>query len=161
MYDPKEPGDPHEDGSPFWGDGGDGRAPGSWRSPGLDSGLQGGERVWPPTGFSGLRNSAGYLLSCSEEREIFHSQRSAEKYSGLPRRLRSLTGTGAGGQQQAPGKGGSWAAPSSMDGVGQGLPLSPQFCLCYRVSDPGTSAPDVASHLFGSLHAPADHPGSR
>ncbi|XP_016018525.2 CD209 antigen-like protein 2 isoform X1 [Rousettus aegyptiacus] len=27
-----------------------------------------------------------------EEREIFHSQRSAEKYSGLPRRLRSLTG---------------------------------------------------------------------
>lgn len=45
---PKEPGGLDEAEPPLWGNGGEGRAPGSWGSPGLASSLQGGERVWSP-----------------------------------------------------------------------------------------------------------------
>lgn len=64
-------------------------------------------------------------------------------------------------QQQTPGDGGSWEAPSSMGGVEQVLSRSPQLCPSCRVSDAGPSASDAAFHLFGSLHAPADPLGSR
>lgn len=45
---PKEPGGLDEAEPPLWGNGGEGRALGSWGSPGLASSLQGGERVWSP-----------------------------------------------------------------------------------------------------------------
>lgn len=45
MCVPKEPDGPDEATLPFWGNGGEGRDPGSWGSPGLASSLQGGKRV--------------------------------------------------------------------------------------------------------------------
>lgn len=57
----------------------------------------GGVCVSPPAGLNRLQSSAEFVVSCSEEKELFAGQKLAEKYLGLPRRSRRLPGTGVGG----------------------------------------------------------------